>query len=612
MSNRVSVTAVVLGDACVGKSDLVRALQGTMAVPAYQPTVGAEVTSFVFQLEGTQFSVDLTLWECPGNERFVSLQRKQLASADVCVLVCDVGEKDTFDHLSGWHDEFLQFGCANGPSPAAFIVAANKIDIESQRRVVSREELAGWCTSEIVDPTLWSKDAAGVFNLDPTPGMVEVSTHTRQGIPTLLEQIAKRGLLRQQLNLHTLRTNPYIDADQLSAVEGQGRDALRCVAFCESDRSRQWVEEQISAVGVTGATDVVRLDRAAANFLCFDAMEQRFALWTPVVSRTSAPYWFCRGAHVCLLILEVGVNANTYRLGLWKELFLRESGIRDPSSVSFVAVALLARSCQSQTQAALASYAKEHGMELVMRQQDDLNPNSSTDEVALWTSVKSVADQHYGALVINRTAQQSLSTVAFCPNFAVGCKWQGRAIDMKYHYDKACQYRRVKCRFEGCGADISLLDRESHERHCVHRPATCHFCERPYGVSLAEHLKLCEKREAFEKSHVPCPLADFGCPVKEVFRSEVARHISGDSARHIELVSQGLQRLKGDMLGLERRHQMELEAKDKRHREELAETNARLAQVRKDNQQLAEVVADMKLELRLLWEEVERSRKQNL
>ena len=182
----MSVTVVVLGDACTGKTDIVTRLSGKQPSSRYSPSIGAEVTSTAYCFANGQ-RCDLTLWDIPGNERFLSAHGTPLMAADVCLLVFDSTSTETMEHMSLWHDEYLQ-SSVTGYAPAAIVVAANKVDLQNRMDVSSA---AGWCADEVVDPALWLKDVVG--DETSAPPLVEVSAKENIGFDRLRDVICRRG-----------------------------------------------------------------------------------------------------------------------------------------------------------------------------------------------------------------------------------------------------------------------------------------------------------------------------------------------------------------------------------------------------------------------------------
>jgi hypothetical protein len=84
---------------------------------------------------GTRHLVSLQIWDTAGQERFQSLGVGFYRGADACLLVYDVTDPHSLDHLEHWRKEFLEqvgagglagLGDANTQFP--FVVLGNKMD----------------------------------------------------------------------------------------------------------------------------------------------------------------------------------------------------------------------------------------------------------------------------------------------------------------------------------------------------------------------------------------------------------------------------------------------------------------------------------------------------
>ena len=80
-------------------------------------------------------AVNLQVWDTAGQETFRSIGRSYYRGAAAALLVYDVTNRESFNHLSGWVREIHEFG-----SPETVIIlVGNKIDMEDQRDVSTEE-----------------------------------------------------------------------------------------------------------------------------------------------------------------------------------------------------------------------------------------------------------------------------------------------------------------------------------------------------------------------------------------------------------------------------------------------------------------------------------------
>lgn len=105
----------------------------------------------------------MQIWDTAGQERFQSLGVAFYRGADCCVLVYDVNNSSSFEHLDQWRDEFLIQAGPEDPDNFPFVVIGNKIDLGDQRVVPQKRALA-WCQAKSNIPHFETsaKNATGV------------------------------------------------------------------------------------------------------------------------------------------------------------------------------------------------------------------------------------------------------------------------------------------------------------------------------------------------------------------------------------------------------------------------------------------------------------------
>jgi len=147
MSNhkRVLLKVIILGDSGVGKTSLMNQWVNKKFTNQYKATIGADFLIKEVMLDNTL--VTMQSWDTAGQERFQSLGVAFYRGADACVLVFDVNDGQSFEHLDSWRDEFLIQAAPRSPDTFPFIVLGNKIDLENQR-VVSQKRAMAWCQSK--------------------------------------------------------------------------------------------------------------------------------------------------------------------------------------------------------------------------------------------------------------------------------------------------------------------------------------------------------------------------------------------------------------------------------------------------------------------------------
>ncbi|XP_059686902.1 ras-related protein Rab-42 [Gavia stellata] len=128
---------IVLGDAAVGKSSLLRCFaegsgRGGAGTATPCPTVGVEFYSRTVPLPPAG-KAKLQLWDTAGQERFRSITRSFYRSAAGVLLVFDLTNRASFEHVPEWYRE------AAGDRPPAFVLVGHKCDLAAERAVSAEE-----------------------------------------------------------------------------------------------------------------------------------------------------------------------------------------------------------------------------------------------------------------------------------------------------------------------------------------------------------------------------------------------------------------------------------------------------------------------------------------
>ncbi len=119
---------VLLGDAAVGKTSLVRRFVFDIFDDKYIMTIGTKVSKKVMNIkyEGTDIELNLIIWDVLGQQGFTQVQETAFKGSDGALLVCELTRKNTLYSISHYWLPVLE-RVAGVPS----ILLANKSDLES-------------------------------------------------------------------------------------------------------------------------------------------------------------------------------------------------------------------------------------------------------------------------------------------------------------------------------------------------------------------------------------------------------------------------------------------------------------------------------------------------
>ena len=137
---KLSSKVIVLGDGAVGKTSIVHRYVTDKFQKRYNATIGVDILNKNVKItkDGTDYEVNLNLWDIGGQDSFKLVRGKFYKQAIAALLIFDVTNKKSFENLSEWIKEAI----ANVEQEAGipFVLIGNKIDL-GDARVISSEEI---------------------------------------------------------------------------------------------------------------------------------------------------------------------------------------------------------------------------------------------------------------------------------------------------------------------------------------------------------------------------------------------------------------------------------------------------------------------------------------
>eukprot|EP00005_Dracoamoeba_jomungandri_P005641 CAMPEP_0174262000 /NCGR_PEP_ID=MMETSP0439-20130205/12716_1 /TAXON_ID=0 /ORGANISM="Stereomyxa ramosa, Strain Chinc5" /LENGTH=214 /DNA_ID=CAMNT_0015346627 /DNA_START=137 /DNA_END=781 /DNA_ORIENTATION=- len=137
-NNNLHAKTVFLGDAGVGKSNIVLRFAKGEFKENMESTIGAAflTKSVTLTDNNTEKYIKFEMWDTAGQERFHSLAPLYFRGAQICVVVYDITEKESFTGAIRWVNAIQTERDISGSIVA---LVGNKIDLESQRAVSQKE-----------------------------------------------------------------------------------------------------------------------------------------------------------------------------------------------------------------------------------------------------------------------------------------------------------------------------------------------------------------------------------------------------------------------------------------------------------------------------------------
>ena len=123
---------LVIGDASVGKSNIISKYISNKTELTYDMTIGIELAVKYVTIDEIKYK--LHIWDTAGQEMFRSISKMYYRDAKCCLIVYDITNRKSFLSLQNWYDEIIK------AEPFINItIIGNKTDLEYQR-VVDYEE----------------------------------------------------------------------------------------------------------------------------------------------------------------------------------------------------------------------------------------------------------------------------------------------------------------------------------------------------------------------------------------------------------------------------------------------------------------------------------------
>ena len=124
---------IIIGDAAVGKSNLLLRFNQGQFHDEYQLTIGVEFGAKNVEVGGKQLR--LQIWDTAGQENYRSITRAYYKNSACALLVYDISNRETFEHISLWIEECR----TQSPKTVNMVLVGNKSDLNDKRQVSFEE-----------------------------------------------------------------------------------------------------------------------------------------------------------------------------------------------------------------------------------------------------------------------------------------------------------------------------------------------------------------------------------------------------------------------------------------------------------------------------------------
>jgi len=129
----IIVKIVILGEASVGKTNLLLRFSQNRFEESMKPTIGMDFLSKEVEIDGCNCKIQF--WDTAGQEKYRSLASTYYKVANGAILVYDVTRSETFAKLNGWLEDIKN----NTSKDLKILLIANKTDLITERQVSVEE-----------------------------------------------------------------------------------------------------------------------------------------------------------------------------------------------------------------------------------------------------------------------------------------------------------------------------------------------------------------------------------------------------------------------------------------------------------------------------------------
>ena len=164
---------LLIGDLGVGKSCVIlRYVEGDFP-GNIMSSIGVDFKTK--QIELDEHSIKMQIWDTAGHEKFRTITTSYYKSAQAIIILYDITQKSSFEHIRNWITEIDKFG----KQGVLKVIVGNKLDLENNRKI-SKEDAENLALKYGVK--LWEVSAKDNTNIE------EMFVDT---IKTLLERNSK-------------------------------------------------------------------------------------------------------------------------------------------------------------------------------------------------------------------------------------------------------------------------------------------------------------------------------------------------------------------------------------------------------------------------------------
>ena len=134
------IKLITIGDNMVGKSCIIKRFCESKFYDRYKATIGIDYGVKQFEYKNKKIKIDF--WDMSGNKYFKEIRKEFYQNTQICFIVFDCSDIQSFNNLQKWINETKEF---NMPNNTQIYVISNKID--NRHKLISNDQVQEWLKS---------------------------------------------------------------------------------------------------------------------------------------------------------------------------------------------------------------------------------------------------------------------------------------------------------------------------------------------------------------------------------------------------------------------------------------------------------------------------------
>ena len=120
---------IIIGDTCVGKSNILSRYLKDEFREDSKSTVGVELGTKFLKIKGT--GAKLQIWDTAGQERYRSITSSYYKGSHGCFIVYDITNESSFENVDKWYEQAQK----EASKDVSIVLVGNKCDLENDRKI---------------------------------------------------------------------------------------------------------------------------------------------------------------------------------------------------------------------------------------------------------------------------------------------------------------------------------------------------------------------------------------------------------------------------------------------------------------------------------------------